>query len=93
MSVKTSTLAHIYEIQGHKQEAIVIYEEILRKNPNDKQARSSIVRLKTDHNFPLHGLFLLRLSITGRTAKMPVRFTLPGSRDPEQTGFAERFAE
>ena len=51
------------------------------------------VRLKTDHNFPLHGLFLLRLSITGRTAKMPVRFTLPGSRDPEQTGFAERFAE
>ncbi|GAD19244.1 tetratricopeptide repeat protein [Helicobacter fennelliae] len=48
MSVKTSTLAHIYEIQGHKQEAIVIYEEILRKNPNDKQARSSIVRLKTD---------------------------------------------
>ena len=48
MSVKTSTLAHIYEIQGHKQEAIVIYEEILRKNPNDKQARSSIVHLKTD---------------------------------------------
>ncbi len=50
MSVKTSTLAHIYEIQGYKQEALVIYEEILRKNPDDKEARLALVRLKNQQH-------------------------------------------
>ncbi|OBV28757.1 hypothetical protein BKN38_08185 [Helicobacter sp. CLO-3] len=52
MSINTSTLASIYEIQGHKEEAIMIYEEILRKEPKNKEARAALVRLKTQkHNF------------------------------------------
>lgn len=43
---KTLTLASIYELQGFKDEALVIYEEILNKDPNNFEARQAITRLK-----------------------------------------------
>ncbi|WP_104697756.1 MULTISPECIES: tetratricopeptide repeat protein [unclassified Helicobacter] len=43
---KTLTLASIYELQGFKDEALVIYEEILNKDPNNFEAKQAITRLK-----------------------------------------------
>jgi len=52
MVIKTSMLAHIYEIQGYKDEAITIYKEVLKNNPNNKEAQESLIRLKTQqHKF------------------------------------------
>ncbi len=46
MSINTTILASIYEIQGYKQEAMLIYEEILRKDPNNNEAKAALTRLK-----------------------------------------------
>ncbi|WP_299328078.1 tetratricopeptide repeat protein [uncultured Helicobacter sp.] len=55
MSINTSTLAGIYEMQGHTEEAIIIYEELLKQNPHDERFKRALVRLKTKkHNF--HGV-------------------------------------
>ncbi len=43
---KTLTLASIYEIQGFKNEALVIYEEILKKDPQNFEAKQAVLRLK-----------------------------------------------
>ena len=43
--MKTLTLASIYELQGLKNEALEIYKEILKKNPNNKEAKIAIKRL------------------------------------------------
>ena len=43
--MKTLTLASIYELQGLKDEALEIYKEILRENPNNKEAKIAIKRL------------------------------------------------
>lgn len=48
MSFKTITLASIYELQGFKDEAIQIYEEILKENPENKEAKEGIKRLKKE---------------------------------------------
>ncbi len=43
---KTLTLASIYELQGFKEEALTIYEEILKKDPENFEAKQAIKRLK-----------------------------------------------
>ena len=43
--VKTLTLASIYELQGLKSEALDIYKDILKKDPNNKEARVAVRRL------------------------------------------------
>ncbi|NOQ29944.1 MAG: hypothetical protein GQ570_02350 [Helicobacteraceae bacterium] len=41
----TITLANIYELQGLKSEALEIYKEVLKKNPNNADAKIAIRRL------------------------------------------------
>ncbi len=43
--MKTLTLASIYELQGLKDEALEIYKDILKENPNNKDAKIAIKRL------------------------------------------------
>ncbi len=43
--VKTLTLASIYELQGLKSDALDIYKEILKNDPNNKEARVAVRRL------------------------------------------------
>ncbi len=43
--MSTVTLASIYELQGLKDEALKIYRDILKKDPNNKDARVAIKRL------------------------------------------------
>ena len=43
--MKTLTLASIYELQGLKNEALEIYKELLRENPDNKEAKIAIKRL------------------------------------------------
>ncbi|NPA74173.1 MAG: tetratricopeptide repeat protein [Epsilonproteobacteria bacterium] len=43
--MKTLTLASIYELQGLKEEALEIYKEILKKDPDNKEAKIAIKRL------------------------------------------------
>jgi len=42
---KTVTLANIYELQGLKEEALEIYKEVLKKDPNNSEAKIAIRRL------------------------------------------------
>jgi len=43
--MQTLTLANIYELQGLKEEALDIYKEVLKKNPNNSDAKIAIRRL------------------------------------------------
>ena len=43
--MQTLTLANIYEYQGLKEEALEIYKEILKKDPNNTQAKIAVRRL------------------------------------------------
>lgn len=43
--MNTLTLASIYELQGHKKEALEIYKEILKKDPQNHDAKIAIKRL------------------------------------------------
>jgi tetratricopeptide (TPR) repeat protein len=43
--MKTLTLAQIYELQGLKEEALEIYKEVLKKDPDNAEARAAIHRL------------------------------------------------
>ncbi len=43
--MKTLTLAQIYELQGLKSDALEIYKEILKKDPQNQEARVAIHRL------------------------------------------------
>jgi tetratricopeptide (TPR) repeat protein len=43
--MQTLTLANIYELQGLKEEALEIYKEILKKEPNNAEAKIAIRRL------------------------------------------------
>ncbi len=43
--MKTLTLASIYELQGLKNEALEIYKELLRENPDNKEAKIANKRL------------------------------------------------
>ncbi len=42
---KTVTLASIYELQGLKAEALEIYKDILKKDPENEEAKIAIRRL------------------------------------------------
>ncbi|AFI04727.1 tetratricopeptide repeat protein [Helicobacter cetorum] len=46
MGLETITLANIYEEQGFYNEALKVYEGILKKNPNHTQALENLERLK-----------------------------------------------
>jgi len=52
--MKTLTLASIYELQGLKDEALEIYKEILKKDPNNKDAKIAIKRLSGIRKKYLH---------------------------------------
>ncbi len=43
--MQTLTLANIYELQGLKEEALEIYQEILKKDPKNADAKIAIHRL------------------------------------------------
>ena len=43
--MQTLTLANIYELQGLKEEALDIYKEILKNDPNNSEAKIAIRRL------------------------------------------------
>ena len=43
--MKTVTLANIYELQGLKEEALEIYKEVLKSDPNNTEAKIAIRRL------------------------------------------------
>jgi tetratricopeptide (TPR) repeat protein len=43
--MQTLTLANIYELQGLKEEALEIYKEILKKEPNNSDAKIALRRL------------------------------------------------
>jgi len=43
--MQTLTLANIYELQGLKEEALNIYKEVLKKDPNNSDAKIAIRRL------------------------------------------------
>jgi len=43
--MQTLTLANIYELQGLKEEALEIYKEILKKDPDNSDAKIAIRRL------------------------------------------------
>lgn len=45
MSFRTITLASIYELQGFENEALEIYEDILKKDPNNQEAKEAHKRL------------------------------------------------
>lgn len=42
---KNLTLASIYELQGHKEEALLIYQEVLRRDPSNFEAKQAVARL------------------------------------------------
>jgi len=43
--MKTLTLANIYELQGLKEEALDIYKDVLKNDPNNSDAKIAIRRL------------------------------------------------
>ncbi len=43
--MQTLTLANIYELQGLKEEALNIYKEVLKKDPQNSDAKIAIRRL------------------------------------------------
>ena len=43
--MQTLTLANIYELQGLKEEALEIYKGVLKKDPNNSDAKIAIRRL------------------------------------------------
>ncbi len=43
--MSTLTLASVYELQGLKDEALEIYKDVLKKNPQNKEAKVAIRRL------------------------------------------------
>lgn len=45
---KTLTLASIYELQGFKEEALIIYQEVLKKDPSNFEASKAVKRLGKD---------------------------------------------
>ncbi len=52
--MKTLTLASIYELQGLKEEALEIYKDILKSDPENKEAKIAIKRLSGIRKKYLH---------------------------------------
>ena len=51
MLIKTKTYAKILESQGFKEEALKIYEQLLKENKNDKEIIKATQRLKARKKF------------------------------------------
>jgi hypothetical protein len=49
MKLKTLTMASLLEFQGHKQDALEMYKDILRNDTKNKEALSAIRRLSGIH--------------------------------------------
>jgi len=49
MKLKTLTMASLLEFQGHKDDALEMYKDILKANPKNKEALSAIRRLSGIH--------------------------------------------
>jgi len=45
--MSTITLAKIYERQGHFDDAVVIYRELLKNNPQNSEYKSALERLSS----------------------------------------------
>lgn len=45
MSLKSLTLASILEFQGHKEDALAMYRDILKEEPSNREAQAAIRRL------------------------------------------------
>lgn len=52
-SIKTITLATIYENQGLKEDALKIYQDILELQPDNQEARLGVIRLSTNNTSTL----------------------------------------
>jgi tetratricopeptide (TPR) repeat protein len=44
--IKTATLGAVYESQGLKEEAVEIYQEILKNDPKNLEAQRALARLQ-----------------------------------------------
>lgn len=51
-TIKSVSLARIYEMQGLKEDALKIYREVLMQNPSNKEAQMAIKRLMLVQKFP-----------------------------------------
>ena len=49
MKLKTLTMASLLEFQGHKDDALEMYKDILKADPKNKEALSAIRRLSGIH--------------------------------------------
>lgn len=49
MSLKSLTLASILEFQGHKEDALAMYRDLLKEEPSNKEAQAAIRRLSGMH--------------------------------------------
>jgi len=49
MKLKTLTMASLLEFQGHKDDALEMYKDILKADPRNKEALSAIRRLSGIH--------------------------------------------
>lgn len=48
MNFKTKTLASIYELQGHRLEALEIYKNMLKSQPQNIEIQNAIKRLSSE---------------------------------------------
>lgn len=48
MNFKTKTLASIYELQGHRLEALEIYKDVLKSEPQNIEIQNAIKRLSSE---------------------------------------------
>lgn len=53
--MSTITLARLYEDQGHKNDALLIYKQVLKNNPNSQEAKRAVERLSV-HEPHFNGL-------------------------------------
>ncbi|TLD97592.1 hypothetical protein LS71_002270 [Helicobacter jaachi] len=75
MSIKTTLLAQIYEMQGLKEDALKIYRDILSSEPDNREAQAAIERLlSTKRHFPSPNLAQLELFSNPRNEEDLLQF-------------------
>lgn len=74
-SIKTLTLAQIYEMQGLKEDALKIYREILLESPENKEAQMAIKRLMlVQKHFPPLNLAKKELFVNPKSQEDLIQF-------------------
>lgn len=74
-SIKTLTLAQIYEMQGLKEDALKIYREILLESPENKEAQMAIKRLMlVQKHFPSPNLAKKELFVNPKSQEDLIQF-------------------